>query len=570
MNKIKPFLAILLAIITTNFYSQNLAWAQQFNSTAVGSGYAITRDASGNIYSAGGFQGTVDLDPGVGVFTLTAFGSSDIFVSKLDPNGNFVWAKQIGGTSLDAVNGIAIDVAGNICLVGNFNNTCDFDPGPSTFTLSGGLNGDIFVCKLDASGNFIWAKSMGGTSFERGYAVTTDPSNNIYTTGYFRSLAADFDPGPSSYTMANIAGTEEVFVSKLDASGNFVWAKQMGGSGTDQGFSIAIDALGNVITVGSFASPNADFDPGVSTYTMATQGLDDIFVNKLDPAGNFIWTKQMGGSGGDFGNSVKIDASNNIYIGGYFNTTVDFDPSLATYTLTSFGGNDIYISKLDVNGNFLWASQMGGAGVDVVNSISIDAAGNCYSTGYFTSAIADFNPGAGTYTFTNTGANDIFVSQLNASGNFLSAYQISGTGNETGRGITCDNSNNVYLTGDFQNTTDFDPGAATYTLSTPGVANVFVCKLNNLTASVKNEFNSDKQIISIYPNPNQGQFRVKLKELVQNGSIEITNVLGEVILTKNISESDSSIQIPNLIKGIYFVKILENTKVIAIEKIVLQ
>lgn len=569
MIKISHFLAALFAIIINDFNAQNLAWAGQFTSTASCTGNSIMRDALGNIYSTGGFQGTVDFDPGIGAYTLTSFGSLDIYVSKLDNNGNFLWAKQIGGTSSEAVSGITLDASGNICLVGYFQSIADFDPSAGTYTLSGTVGYDIFVCKLDANGNFIWAGKMGGSSFERGYGITTDASNNVYTTGYFRSTVADFDPGPGTYTMANIAGTEEAFVSKLDASGNFVWAKQMGGSGTDQGLSITVDALGNVITVGSFASPNADFDPGTSTFTISTQGLDDIFVNKLDPAGNFIWTKQMGGSGGDFGNSVKIDGSNNIYIGGYFNTTVDFDPSLATYTLTSFGGNDIYISKLDVNGNFLWASQMGGAGVDVVNSISVDAAGNCYSTGYFTSAIADFNPDAGTYTFTNTGANDIFVSQLNASGNFLSAYQISGTSNEAGRGIACDNSNNIYLTGDFQNTTDFDPGTATYTLSTTGAANVFVCKLNNITASINNEFNSIEQLISIYPNPNQGQFEIKLNRAVKNAKIEIINLSGETVLTKNISGAKASIQITELAKGVYFVNVLENSKVIATQKIII-
>jgi hypothetical protein len=128
----------------------------------------------------------------------------------------------------------------------------------------------------------------------------------------------------------------------------------------------------------------------------------------------------------------------------------------------------------------------------------------------------------------------------------------------------------VYLTGDFQNTTDFDPGTGTFTLSTSGTANVFVCKLNNLTASISQEFNSTQQLISVYPNPNQGQFEIKLKEVIQNASIEILNVLGETILTKNITETNNSIQVPKQCKGIYFIKILANTKVIAIKKIVLE
>lgn len=567
MKKIHFFLAVLLVIITNDFYAQNLAWAAQFSSTAVCTGNSITKDAFGNIYTTGGFQGTVDFDPGIGIYTLTTFGSSDIYISKLDPNGNFVWAKQIGGTAIEAVTCITIDAAGNICLGGYFESITDFDPSPATYTLSGTVPSDMFVCKLDANGNFIWAKKMGGTGIDRVYSVVTDAINNVYTTGYFRSLAADFDPGPGTFTLGNTAGTEDVFVSKLDVNGNFAWANKMGGSGYDQGTSIAIDLIGNVYTLGFFASTNIDFDPGIGTFTIAPLGTQDVFIHKLDVSGNFVWCKQFGGTSFNVGNSLALDASNNIYSTGYFNAVADFDPGASTFNLASFGGSDIFISKLDVNGNFLWAAQIGGTSADVGNSISVDASGNCYSSGYFASSNADFDPGASTYTFATAGGNDVFVSKLNALGNFLSAYRISGPNNETGRGITCDNSANVYLTGDFQNVTDFDPGLATYTLSASGPPNVFVCKLNNLTASIDEI--SSPAIVTIFPNPNQGQFEIKLKNALKNGSIEVVNPLGETILSKSIIEMDNEIQIPDLSKGTYFVKILENRKVISVEKMIL-
>src|SRR5690606_29098604 len=118
----------------------------------------------------------------------------------------------------------------------------------------------------------------------------------------------------------------------------------------------------------------------------------DIFVSKLDPNGNFLWAKQMGGTDNDQGISITVDTSGNIYTTGIFRNTVDFDPGAGVYNLTAVVGNDIFISKLDANGNFLWAKQMGSGGNTRSNSIVLDTNGNIYTTGIFQST-ADFDPG---------------------------------------------------------------------------------------------------------------------------------------------------------------------------------
>ena len=257
-----------------------------------------------------------------------------------------------------------------------------------------------------------WAKSMGGTSgtsSESAYSIAIDASGNVYTTGHFEGTV-DFDPGAGVSNLTSAAGYQDIFISKLDANGNFVWAKRMGGTSYDIAYSIAIDAAGNVYTTGHFFE-TADFDPGAGVSNLTSAGSWDIFISKLDANGNFVWAKRMGGTSPDEANSIAIDASGNAYTTGFFNETVDFDPGAGVSNLTSAGEADIFISKLDANGNFVWAKRMGGTSVDKATSIAIDAAGNVYTTGYFYGTV-DFDPGAGVSNLTSAGQVDIFISKL--------------------------------------------------------------------------------------------------------------------------------------------------------------
>jgi hypothetical protein len=325
-------------------------------------GKGVALDGDGNVYTTGSFAGTVDFDPGPGVFNLTSAtgegfvpGLDDIFVSKLDSAGNFVWARQMGGPLPDEGNGLAVDGSGNVYVIGSFKGSADFDPGPGVFNLGAGGD-DIFVSKLDSSGNFVWARQMDGT---RSYGVAVDGGGNVYTTGAFRGTA-DFDPGPGVFALHS-AGSDDIFVSKLDSAGNFVWARRMGGTAfghAEWGIDVAVDDDGNVYTTGLFAS--TDFDAGPGTVNLAAAGTFDMFVSKFDSAGNFVWARQMGGSGDDQGKGVALDGDGNVYTTGSFVGRVDFDPGPGVFALHSAGSDDIFVSKLDSAGNFVWAGQMGG------------------------------------------------------------------------------------------------------------------------------------------------------------------------------------------------------------------
>jgi hypothetical protein len=381
-----------------------------------------------------------------------------------------VWAKSMGGTSEDSGWAIAVDSAGNVYTTGRFYGTADFDPGTGTYNLTVAGGGfDIFVSKLDSSGNFVWAKQMGGTDGDEGLGIAVDSTGNVYTSGFFHGTA-DFDPGPGTYNLAS-AGSTDIFVSKLDSSGNFVWAKSMGGTDGEGGGSIAVDSSGNVYTSGKFES-TADFDPGAGTYNLTSAGRADIFVSKLDASGNFVWAKRMGGTNADVSLGNVVDSTGNVYTTGSFRDTADFDPGPGTYYLTSAGDRDIFVSKLDSSGNFVWAKSMGGTGGDLASSPALDSAGNIYTAGEFEGTV-DFDPGAGTYNLTGGGA---FLLKLDSSGNFVWVKRMIGP--SFGINFSLDSAGNVYTTGGFFDTADFDPGPGTYNL-TPDWADIFVSKLDS-------------------------------------------------------------------------------------------
>ena len=436
-------------------------------------------DNSGNLYTTGYFQGTVDFDPGAGSSTLTSAGGNDIFVSKLDSSDNLVWAVRIGTTTNENSYGVAVDGSGSVYVTGAFQNTVDFDPGAGSSTLTSAGGYDIFVLKLNLSGNFLWVKSFGQSNNDFGLGTALDSSGNVYITGYFQGTV-DFDPGAGSSPLTS-AGGIDVFVLKLDSSGNFQWAKGFGGTGTDSVYEIVVDAAASVYTTGYFNS-TVDFDPGSGTANLGPAGGGgDVFVSKLTSSGNYVWAVGFGGIGSDYGRAIAVDGSGNVLVTGNFQVTVDFDPGAGSSNLSSAGDQDVFISKFDPAGAFVWAKGFGGTGYDVPQSISVDSSGNAHITGAFNGSF-DFNPGAGTSILASAGDDDAFVSKIDQSGNFLWAAHMGGTGSDGGQSIEVDGSGNVRVVGYFSLTADFDPGAGSSPLTSNGSTDVFISRFDSTGA----------------------------------------------------------------------------------------
>lgn len=480
-----PSFFIFAFLSSMQLFAQNtrFSWAKGIGGANEDRLEAIASDASGNVYTIGYFKDTTDFDPGPGVLNLMSAGKSDIFISKLDPNGNFIWVQKIGGVGEDWAHEINIDTAGYLYITGEFEGTVDFNPGPgvSNLTSSGLL--DIFIAKLDTSGNLIWAKQVGGvSSYDYGTSITADLSGNVYVSGYFWGGVADFDPGPMVYNLTSDVSYFDAYILKLDSGGNFSWAKMIGGNGHDWAKKITVDFEGNVYATGEF-QVTVDFNPGTGINNLTASGASDIFVLKLNTKGIFHWARKMGGAGWDEGEAITVDLYGNVYSTGRFVQTVDFDPGAGVYNLT---GNsiDAYISKLDKNGDFVWAKQIGGRLADLGNGIKTDNVGNVYTTGGFVEKV-DFDPGPDS-SFIDAGVynRNGFISKLDTGGNFIWAEGLGGKSFNYGCLITLDHSGSIIAAGGFADTGDFNPEPPVVELmSKAGSVDVFIVKLGSCASN---------------------------------------------------------------------------------------
>lgn len=550
------FINYLFFFVSFNCLGQTtiFQWAKNQGGLDEDKSLAIQVDASGNVYTCGYFKGVCDFDPGPLSYTLSSIGKYDIFISKLDANGNFMWAKNIGDTLNDVANALNIDYAGDICITGYFNGTVDFDPGPASNSLTAFSNGDIFILKLDPNGNFLWVRGMGDIGFDYGNSITSDNAGNIYTTGMFMATV-DFDGSPGIFSITSKDSSQDVFVLKLSGSGGFLWAKKMGDKNTDRASSITLDNSGNICLVGYFWT-FTDLDPGPSTYTVNSNGSNasDIFVLKLDNNGIFTWGKTFRGLGFDQGYSIVADASGNIYTSGYFEGTNDFDPGPATYNLTSAGSTRAFITKLDAAGNFVWAKDMGGNSMGF--ALALDQAKNVYLTGQFYGP-ADFDPSSSVFNLPSAGNTDAFILKLDSTGSFVWAKNLGGPSGDTGYGIKVDAAGNVYTTGSFYGTADFDQEAGVFNLTCAGNIDIFTHKMSQNINNVQSfEFSLNQ--INIFPNPASDKIYFNGEQLSKEKTeVIITNQLGQIVLKQSYS---NEIDISNFAKGIYFLSVQNELK----------
>jgi hypothetical protein len=573
------------AYLTKFDASGNFVWVRHIGASSAGStAYALTvkTDAGGNVYVGGIFNGTVDFDPGVSNNTITANGSDDAFISKLDASGNLSWTKIIGSTGSDALNGLCLDASGNIYATGAFSSTIDFDPSASTYTLSA-VGQDIFVLKLTTAGNFVWAKQLVGTGTNGASAITDGPSGKIYLTGTFEGTV-DFDPGATTYSLT-ATGIYDTYMLQLDASGNFGWAKQIGGAGEQScGYSLATDATGNIYTAGTF-SGMTDMDPGAGVQNVTSAGISDVFLNKLSSTGVFLWAKTIGGTGEDYAFGIATDAGNNPYITGNFQSVVDFDPGVGTYTMSAVGDFDLFISRFDASGNMVWTTGYGGSFSEVYGyGIHVDASSNVYATGSF-NLMEDFDPTAATYTLSSVGYTDAFTLKLGqctapaapvmtstttaaltiCSGNSVT---LSASGTGTVSWYASSTATTALATGTVFTTPSFTTGTYTYyagvTTCTSSATRASVTVTVNVCTGLESLSESE---ISLYPNPGTGNLYLKLNSY-RNVTVRVYDLLGNIVMEQAIDQELSTLNLGAQASGIYLVTIANGNELLSTKRIV--
>jgi hypothetical protein len=420
-------------------------------SSDLGSGIAV--DSNGNIYVTGSFSRTASF----GNTSLTSGGEYDIFIAKLNNNGDWQWAVGAEGSSSSIGFGvkIVVDSSGNAYATGIFFRTVTF----GNTSLSRGSEGySTFIAKVSNSGSWQWAVDIPS---EFRSSMSFDLDGNAYVTGKF--------PGTATFgsTSLTSSGGNDIFIAKLSSSGSWQWAVKAGGPDNDEGLGIVLDSSGNAYITGGFE--------GTATFgstSRTSSGEHDTFIAKLSSDGSWEWAVKAGGQYRDYGQGIAVDSSGNTYVAGVFEETVTFGST----SLVSSGGMNIFIAKLSSSGLWQWAVRGGGSSSDSVYGVAVDLSGNAYVTGYF----------YGTATFGSTtlvessyeGHYGTYIAKLNSSSvswQWAVKAGINGEDDYGNNGVAVDSSGNAYVTGSFEGTITL----GSTSLVSSGNYDIFLAKLSS-------------------------------------------------------------------------------------------
>jgi len=327
-------------------------WVKQIGGIKEETANDIVLDESGNFLITGQFRNVVDFDPGSGVSNMTSAGQGDAYLAKFSSSGTLIWCKQYGGFgsfgtgSSEAVN-VNLRSDGNIILTGNFIGVIDIDTGALGTSINSS-SGNIFIFKLDPTGTPIWWRTLGCGLYGADEVTSTvlDSLDNIILTGYFYHTL-DGDPGLGTQLITSV-GDYDVFILRLTSEGDYDWIAQTGGNIDypggpldipDYSTDVDVDEAGNIYTTGRFRSIS-DFDPGAGIYLMGDDWYSiGAFVLKLDPAGNFIWARQISFDSSGGGNCLAVGVSESVLVGGSISGAVGtFDPGGEEIGLECCGG----------------------------------------------------------------------------------------------------------------------------------------------------------------------------------------------------------------------------------------
>jgi hypothetical protein len=376
----------------------NLAWFRQLGTSGDNTAFGVSVDGSGNAYITGGTTGNLG-GPNQGEY--------DAFLAKYSPAGDLVWTAQLGTANRDIARGVSVDGSGSAyvtCLsAGNLG-------GPN----QGGY--DAFLAKFSPVGGVLWRAQLGTTKDDVALGVSLDGSGNAFVTGQTYGKLGGMNQGGS-----------DAFLAKYSPAGSLLWTAQLGTGNYESAFGVSVDGSGNAYitgyTSGNLGGPN--------------QGGYDAFLAKYSPAGELVWTAQLGTAGGVFAYGVSVDGSGNAYITGLTGGNLG-GPSQ--------GQGDAFLAKYSSAGGLLWTAQLGTPGDDHAFGVSVDGSGNAYITGY---------------TQTH-GWTTFFLSKYSSAGSLLWTAQ---SGGPPSNGVSVDGSGNAYITGELAFLAKYEPVPEPATLS---------------------------------------------------------------------------------------------------------
>jgi hypothetical protein len=373
-------------IVKYNTYGTAL-WAKKIDGTSNDYGYGVAVDASGNVYVTG-FYSAVAIT--VDALTLDVpLGGSAAFIVKYNTSGTALWAKKIDGTGSDVGQVVAVDVSGNVYVTGYYSDasitvdalTLDAPVGPIRYA--------AFIVKFNTFGVALWIKAIDGISYDQGYGISVDALGNVYTTGYYsNAITVDVVAGVTLVAPLEATGgsiRSAAYIIKYNTFGTALWAKNIDGTGNDVARGVAVDVSGNIYVTGYYSTAGITVD--AVTLAAPLNGGQAAFIIKYNASMTALWAKKIDSTGSDLAMGVAVDASGNVYVTGYYATGAITVDAGAGITLDApLGGNAAYIIKYNTVGTALWAKKIDGTGHDGGMGVAVDASGNVYVTGYYSTA----------------------------------------------------------------------------------------------------------------------------------------------------------------------------------------
>jgi hypothetical protein len=409
-------------------------------------GKVIDTDKDGNIYTAGYFQGTINLDPNGGLLQLNSIGNSeivsavDIYLAKYTPDKKIVWGFSIGSVGKDMPTVIKTDKDNNVYLAGYFGGLADFNPDANKENNLDAVSGrNAFLAKYDKDGNFVWAKKIGNpvkipftdndSRFAESRDISIDRDNNVYLAGVFTGTVNLDEPNSNTpeNNFTSLSGSRDIFVAKYDSSGNYLSGISFGGSGRDEVMGVRIGLDGSIYLAGSFAGQiNLDAKDKKNKKTLIfSNGGRDSFLVKYDKDFKYVWNKKWGGINDDdpAASGLEIDNNDNVYVAGNFSGSL----TMGGKTLTGLGASNIIFGKYDKEGTAQFAKAFGSQFAKA-NKIKLDNGGNIYIGGSF-KIMCDFNPAKEPQALVSVSegsASDAFLAKYSPDGGYLWARDLGG------------------------------------------------------------------------------------------------------------------------------------------------
>jgi hypothetical protein len=446
IKKLIPVLFILGLCGLLCAQAADWKWGVQAGGSGADEGGAITRDRYGNVYVAGAFENSVSF----GGTVLNSMGSSDFFLAKMDPSGNWLWAISAGGDSLDCASEVEVDTAGNIYISGWFGGTATF----GAYSLTAQGYSDTFAAKLDSSGNWLWVRQIVSSYAVYGF-LHLDLQGNVWLTGVYS--------GATLFGAALLhSSVYDIFVCKLDNAGNWLWVTRIHGPSLDLYTGAVVGADGNAYLCGNYTN-SLNF----GSVQLQAQANQQSFVAMIDPDGNCQWAMNFNSASYQYCSSIALDNSGGVMVSGELHNSCIFGNT----TLTSYGTDDIFIARLSTQGEWMYAVQVGTASQEYPYSMC-SAQDGTYICGLFSSDLS-----FGDHNITYVPSNSFFIAKLSNTGVWLWAKAWSGTGYLQISAMVGDNVGNAILTGGFYGTQTL--GTINLNCEMPG--NIFVAKIGSLS-----------------------------------------------------------------------------------------